>query len=90
MSLHRTTLKRTMNGQNVVQVNTTGILNCDELGYFWIRFSGNSIDLGSGHLIGLGTIFSYQDSQARSVQSVTISTGSQQMGVWVFDMYDSK
>jgi hypothetical protein len=79
-----------MNGPYVSVENTPNILSCNEMRYFWIRFLTDTLEVGASHMIGFNPILIYMDESARSIQSVTISTGEGQKGVWGFDMFDSK
>ena len=72
------------------QVNTPGILSCEEMRPFWVSWGGGLIKAGRGHLVDEDEIMSWQDSEPMTPATMSFTTGWGANGDWEFTNMQSK
>ena len=77
-------------GSIEVDFDTPDILSCDVYRWFWIRWAAGYFEVGKGHLVGAELVMSWKDDDPRAVQALTVSTGFDAEGSWVFNSYEGK
>ena len=74
-------IRRAVYGGNVVHESTPGIVSCDEMRPFWIRWI-QGVEVGEGMVVGAGTFMVLSDEQPKQVVAVGLSTGWNNVGEW--------
>ena len=59
-------------------------LHCTNMEEFWLRWTNDIVQLGSGHQLGLDTIISLNDSVHMSKNYLAVTTGFGATGYWIF------
>ena len=76
-------IRRGFQGGNEVTAQTPGILHCDELRTFWIRWSADVIEVGYGRKVGEELFMIMTNTPlGQSITSLSVSTGWGSTGVW--------
>ena len=60
-------------------------LHCNFLREFWIRWASDTIEVGTGSVVGSGQFLYYTDATPSNVNYMAVSTGLGATGHWVFD-----
>ena len=65
-------------------VNTPGILNCNELKEFWVSWLNGRLSTGYGGIPLIREIIAFEDTTPTAVNYMAISTGFNSIGEWIF------
>ncbi len=68
-------------GENIVVEDTPGIVSCDELLPFWIRWY-QGVEVGRGPIAGSNAFMKYHDPVGKAITTISISTGWHSAGEW--------
>ena len=80
---NRTHIKRPDNSSfNVYKNHET--LHCTNMKEFWLSWTNDIVQLGSGHQLGQDAIISLNDSVHTSKNYLAVSTGFGATGYWIF------
>ncbi len=66
-------------------IGTTGVLRCDQLLPFWVKWENGTISLGSG-TVGAHQIGAWTDPEPYDIRVAAFSTYSGSAGEWDIDM----
>ena len=59
-------------------------LHCANMAEFWLNWSNDTVQLGSGHQLGEDTFITLNDSVPTSKNYLAVSTGFGASGYWIF------
>ena len=65
---------------------TAGILDCDTVRTFWVRWGLDLVEVGQGHRVGSMTLLGLRDLQAEvNITTIGVATDNSSSGEWQFN-----
>ena len=77
-------IRNATQGTSWVDVDTPGILSCDEMRTFWIHWDAGLIRVGRGPSVGRGEFMYWFNAFIFPVHALSVSTGWTAIGLWEF------
>jgi len=68
----------------LIQVNTTNIVNCQQMLPFWVSWFSGHIKVGRGNIVDEQLFMDWLDPEPLTVTFFSITTGWSATGLWQF------